>query len=351
MGLDEFDQPGPKLLCGAIVREVHGHELLRQRLFVQAPGHPDGEVTVVGDVGLLQLQERGISLLPLRSPRGRRGALRLLKRPNQEGDPGQGEDHEGQNGQHVSLKDGRHHEGREDQGGDAQELAVEGLDGQGYDQSADAPDQGQDHDQRPALSGHATLPHTDRTRTACRSAPEGGQNSQDAGNDQENHHVSYLHLLTSAYMIRQCFLRRVARLLKSRHGVEPRFCPFRARSGSKPFGVPDPKGFHVRRDDLGLPAVRVVAPGAAHLLKQGGAALRRRTLRCRHQRAEHAQEDQNQDDHDDHAGGWSALYNALGIEEPKGNNLTRYYALIDIKKLAEQKKGKGDGPNVQKPST
>ena len=37
---------------------------------------------------------------------------------------------------------------------------------------------------------------------------------------------------------------------------------------------------------------------------------------------------------------WSALYSALGIEEPSGGNLTRYYALIDLGRLAEAKKGK-----------
>lgn len=45
---------------------------------------------------------------------------------------------------------------------------------------------------------------------------------------------------------------------------------------------------------------------------------------------------------------WSALYTALGIKEPKGNNLTRYYALIDIKKLAEQKKGKAFAAQMSK---
>lgn len=37
---------------------------------------------------------------------------------------------------------------------------------------------------------------------------------------------------------------------------------------------------------------------------------------------------------------WAALYNALGIDEPKGDNLSRYYALIDLGRLAENKKGK-----------
>ncbi len=36
---------------------------------------------------------------------------------------------------------------------------------------------------------------------------------------------------------------------------------------------------------------------------------------------------------------WTALFESLGIPEPKGNNLTRYYALIDLKKLAEKKHG------------
>ncbi len=37
---------------------------------------------------------------------------------------------------------------------------------------------------------------------------------------------------------------------------------------------------------------------------------------------------------------WAALYNALELEEPKGDNLSRYYALIDLGRLAEAKKGK-----------
>ncbi len=37
---------------------------------------------------------------------------------------------------------------------------------------------------------------------------------------------------------------------------------------------------------------------------------------------------------------WAALYNALETEEPKGDNLSRYYALIDLGRLAEAKKGK-----------
>ncbi|WP_462324716.1 bifunctional aspartate transaminase/aspartate 4-decarboxylase [Desulfoplanes sp.] len=45
---------------------------------------------------------------------------------------------------------------------------------------------------------------------------------------------------------------------------------------------------------------------------------------------------------------WSALYGALGIEEPTGNNLTRYYALIDLKKLAEMKKGKAFAATMTK---
>ncbi len=37
---------------------------------------------------------------------------------------------------------------------------------------------------------------------------------------------------------------------------------------------------------------------------------------------------------------WTALYKALDIPEPQGNNLTRYYALIDLKKLAEKMYGR-----------
>ncbi|BAF71835.1 bifunctional aspartate transaminase/aspartate 4-decarboxylase [Sulfurovum sp. NBC37-1] len=36
---------------------------------------------------------------------------------------------------------------------------------------------------------------------------------------------------------------------------------------------------------------------------------------------------------------WSALFEALDMPEPEGNNLTRYYALIDLKKMAEKKHG------------
>ena len=36
---------------------------------------------------------------------------------------------------------------------------------------------------------------------------------------------------------------------------------------------------------------------------------------------------------------WAALFNALGLPEPQGNNLTRYYALIDLKQLAEKMYG------------
>ena len=36
---------------------------------------------------------------------------------------------------------------------------------------------------------------------------------------------------------------------------------------------------------------------------------------------------------------WTALYGALGIPEPQGKNLTRYYALIDLKKLATKMYG------------
>ncbi len=37
---------------------------------------------------------------------------------------------------------------------------------------------------------------------------------------------------------------------------------------------------------------------------------------------------------------WTALFTALGIPEPTGDNLTRYYALIDLGHLAEEKHGK-----------
>lgn len=36
---------------------------------------------------------------------------------------------------------------------------------------------------------------------------------------------------------------------------------------------------------------------------------------------------------------WSALYTALDIPEPNGNNLTRYYAMIDLEKLAKKMYG------------
>ncbi len=36
---------------------------------------------------------------------------------------------------------------------------------------------------------------------------------------------------------------------------------------------------------------------------------------------------------------WSALYAAIGLPEPRGKNLTRYYALIDLKKLADKMYG------------
>ncbi len=36
---------------------------------------------------------------------------------------------------------------------------------------------------------------------------------------------------------------------------------------------------------------------------------------------------------------WSALFAALGLPEPQGNNLTRYYALIDLKKMADKMYG------------
>ena len=37
---------------------------------------------------------------------------------------------------------------------------------------------------------------------------------------------------------------------------------------------------------------------------------------------------------------WTALFKALGMPEPTGDNLTRYYALIDLGRLAEGKHGK-----------
>ena len=45
---------------------------------------------------------------------------------------------------------------------------------------------------------------------------------------------------------------------------------------------------------------------------------------------------------------WTALYKALEMEEPTGSNLTRYYALIDLKKLAEKKKGKAFAATMTK---
>lgn len=36
---------------------------------------------------------------------------------------------------------------------------------------------------------------------------------------------------------------------------------------------------------------------------------------------------------------WAALFNAIGLPEPQGANLTRYYALIDLKQLAEKMYG------------
>jgi len=36
---------------------------------------------------------------------------------------------------------------------------------------------------------------------------------------------------------------------------------------------------------------------------------------------------------------WTALFKALNIPEPQGNNLTRYYALIDLKHMAEKMYG------------
>lgn len=37
---------------------------------------------------------------------------------------------------------------------------------------------------------------------------------------------------------------------------------------------------------------------------------------------------------------WTALYKALDLPEPQGKNLTRYYALIDLKKMAEKMYGR-----------
>ncbi len=45
---------------------------------------------------------------------------------------------------------------------------------------------------------------------------------------------------------------------------------------------------------------------------------------------------------------WAALYEALGIEEPKGDNLSRYYALIDLGRLAEAKKDKAFADKMMK---
>ncbi|MFC1859777.1 aspartate 4-decarboxylase, partial [Thermodesulfobacteriota bacterium] len=36
---------------------------------------------------------------------------------------------------------------------------------------------------------------------------------------------------------------------------------------------------------------------------------------------------------------WTALFKAVGLPEPQGNNLTRYYALIDLEQLAEKMYG------------
>ena len=37
---------------------------------------------------------------------------------------------------------------------------------------------------------------------------------------------------------------------------------------------------------------------------------------------------------------WTALFKALDLPEPTGNNLTRYYALINLERLAEKMYGK-----------
>jgi aspartate 4-decarboxylase len=36
---------------------------------------------------------------------------------------------------------------------------------------------------------------------------------------------------------------------------------------------------------------------------------------------------------------WTALFHAIGLPEPQGNNLTRYYALIDLQQLADKMYG------------
>jgi len=45
---------------------------------------------------------------------------------------------------------------------------------------------------------------------------------------------------------------------------------------------------------------------------------------------------------------WTALFNALDMPEPQGNNLTRYYALIDLKKLAQKKYGQAFAEQLSK---
>lgn len=45
---------------------------------------------------------------------------------------------------------------------------------------------------------------------------------------------------------------------------------------------------------------------------------------------------------------WTALFMALDMPEPQGNNLTRYYALIDLKKLAEKMYGRAFSDQLSK---
>ncbi|QGY40654.1 bifunctional aspartate transaminase/aspartate 4-decarboxylase [Pseudodesulfovibrio cashew] len=45
---------------------------------------------------------------------------------------------------------------------------------------------------------------------------------------------------------------------------------------------------------------------------------------------------------------WTALFKAVGLPEPKGNNLTRYYALIDLEQLATKLYGSGFAKSLSK---
>ena len=45
---------------------------------------------------------------------------------------------------------------------------------------------------------------------------------------------------------------------------------------------------------------------------------------------------------------WKALYGALGLPEPQGKNLTRYYALIDLRELAAKMYGKAFAEQLTK---